>query len=331
AADNHGLARAEIKMRSLPRGQRRGVYYRFTGDISGPERESCHMKRLSVLLLLACAAVLVTTDSSAAHFRRRCRPCPPCPCPWIVVRPLCAERAPLTVRSTPTEYFTSPKGKVYRITFSYEPPFRFERPAAFPSVRAARGRDDFIGHDRMAAKTSIAAAATEPFAALQDLLDELMQRFPDDQMRNRNPPIRKDPDSDRVAEENRNITLTAWLYAVKKEANDNDYHLIIGTDPDVAPIQYMNMEISGLPPSEPTRTKLRVPRQALKDFLREHHESVGTSGYLRFEDPVPVRVTGSLFYDIDHAPGEVGSFKPPSRVPATAWEIHPITAIVFEP
>ena len=53
--------------------------------------------------------------------------------------------------------------------------------------------------------------------------------------------------------------------------------------------------------------------------------------YLRFEDPVLVRITGSLFYDVDHEPGVVGSFTPPSRVPATSWEIHPITEIVLEP
>jgi hypothetical protein len=74
-----------------------------------------------------------------------------------------------------------------------------------------------------------------------------------------------------------------------------------------------------------------VPRQAFKDYLREHLERIGTSGYLRFEDPVPVLVTGSLFYDIDHKPGVVGSFTPPRRVPATAWEVHPIIEIVFEP
>ena len=93
----------------------------------------------------------------------------------------------------------------------------------------------------------------------------------------------------------------------------------------------MNSEITGLPLGGPNRERLRVPRQALKDFLGEWHLTIGTSAYLRFEDPVPVRVTGSLFYDIDHLPGVVGSFKPPQRVPATAWEIHPITEIVFEP
>jgi hypothetical protein len=37
-----------------------------------------------------------------------------------------------------------------------------------------------------------------------------------------------------------------------------------------------------------------------------------------------VTVEGSLFYDVDHAPGAVG---PRDMKPTTAWEIHPITQI----
>jgi hypothetical protein len=154
----------------------------------------------------------------------------------------------------------------------------------------------------------------------------------DDFMRNdHQPPLLQDFEFDRVKEEKRNVTVPVWLYAIKKEANDNDYHLITGSNPDVGPIRYMNMEITGLPLGGPNRAKLRVPREALKQFLREHHDRVTTSGYFRFEDPVPVRITGSLFYDIDHKPGVVGSFKDPPRVPKTAWEVHPISKIDFEP
>ena len=39
-------------------------------------------------------------------------------------------------------------------------------------------------------------------------------------------------------------------------------------------------------------------------------------------------VCGSLFYDISHSPGTVG---PQGLRPGTAWEIHPVTSIVFEP
>ena len=51
--------------------------------------------------------------------------------------------------------------------------------------------------------------------------------------------------------------------------------------------------------------------------------------YVKFDPPIPVRVTGSLFWDIEHPPpNTVG---PTDRRPKTAWEIHPVTKIEFEP
>jgi hypothetical protein len=229
------------------------------------------------------------------------------------------------------EYFKSPKGRLYRITSSAEPPYVFERRAVFPPTAAPPGPDDYIGNDRGKAKTSIASGAVETFDTVDDLLNDLASKSPDSAMLNHDPPLQEDFDFDRVAEENRRVTVSGWLYAIKKEANDNDYHMIVGTSPDGGSIHYMNMEITGLPLGGPDRAKLRVPRDGLKQFLSDQQTRVGTSGYLRFEDPVPVRVTGSLFYDIDHRPGVVGSFKEPKRVPATAWEVHPVSEIVFEP
>jgi hypothetical protein len=240
---------------------------------------------------------------------------PPCPSPV----------------AEPAQYFFSPSRRAYRITWSQEPVEEFERRAVFPPDAAPPGPDDYIGTDRGKAKTSIAPGPHETFATVGDLLDDLEANSNDSKMLNYTPPLRRDFDFDRVKEENRNVTVTGWLYAAKKEDNDNDFHLIVGTDPNGGTIRYMNMEITGLPLGGPNRAKLRVPRQAFKDFLGEHHKRIGTSTYLRFEDPIPVRVTGSLFYDIDHKPGVVGSFKSPRRVPATAWEVHPITEIVFEP
>ncbi len=90
----------------------------------------------------------------------------------------------------------------------------------------------------------------------------------------------------------------------------------------------MLMEISGLPLSGPNREKLRAPRDAFKDFARISYGSgsFDKAGYLRFDRPTPVTITGSLFYDIDHQPGVVG---PVGWRPRTTWEVHPITEIVF--
>jgi hypothetical protein len=282
------------------------------------------MKKFLILSLLAATPLLLLADLSEACGRRRGRlRCVPCYTPWEVVCP-----APVA----PVEQFVSPKGRVYRISFSQEPPYQFERRAVLPPDQAPPGPDDYIGNDRGKAKTSIAVGPHTGFASLGELLDNVLGIADDDFMRFKHQPkLREDYDFDRVKEEKRTVTVPVWIYAIKKEANDNDYHLITGSDPDVEPIRYMNMEITGLPLGGPNRAKLRVPREALKSFLRQHHDRVTTTGYFRFEDPVPVTITGSLFYDIDHAPGVVGSFKAPPRVPATAWEVHPISEIAFEP
>ena len=55
---------------------------------------------------------------------------------------------------------------------------------------------------------------------------------------------------------------------------------------------------------------------------------VTTGSYIKFTPAIPVKVQGSLFYDIDHEPGVIG---PTGFRPKTAWEIHPVTDIEFEP
>ena len=76
-------------------------------------------------------------------------------------------------------------------------------------------------------KTSIALSSkVEDFKTL----DELILTLPSDNfMRNLHPPITKDPNSLRVQEENRNVSVeSAYLFAIYRE-NDNDFHVIIGS------------------------------------------------------------------------------------------------------
>jgi hypothetical protein len=87
----------------------------------------------------------------------------------------------------------------------------------------------------------------------------------------------------------------------------------------------MNIEISGLPASGPNRAPLKAARDAFKQFLGDNHITAG-NGYVKITPPIPVTITGSLFYDIDHAPGVVG---PNGMRPSTAWEIHPVTELDF--
>jgi hypothetical protein len=194
-------------------------------------------------------------------------------------------------------------------------------PAAPGGLRTAAG-DVFIGHDRKSAKLSLGTGDPEPVTSVAEVLATLR---PDDDMRNYSPPITKDPDSPRVAEEQRNVTVDGYLYAAKKESNDNDFHLILGGDPDAGGGPFMNAEVSGLPTGGPFQDRLTAARQQFKALINLTGVQLpGTGQYERYDPPIPVRVSGTLFYDIDHAPGAVG---PQYAKPDTAWEIHPIASI----
>jgi hypothetical protein len=178
--------------------------------------------------------------------------------------------------------------------------------------------DTFAGHSRAAAKTSIADAPVEEFADLAAFILTLPSEYA---MRLHVPKITEAATSDRVAEETRNVRVHAYIWAAKKES-DNDYHLMLGTKSG-AP--FVTAEVTGLPTSGPFRARLAKARQ---DFVALVGSRLpGAEKYERLSPPIAVVVTGSIFYDIDHAPGAVG---PKWAKPASAWEIHPVTEISVE-
>jgi hypothetical protein len=195
---------------------------------------------------------------------------------------------------------------------------------AFNPLTAAGPADQiearFRGKDRKGPKTSIAnASPVQNFATLPALIATLP---PDDAMRDHQPPLETDSNT-RLPEELRNVRVRAWIYDIKYE-DDQDWHVIAGTDPAQTPKTYFNTEISGLPSQNAAafQTLLQV-RRSLADIL--NNDLPGPGHYHSYkDDPIPVIVEGSLFYDIDHAPGVVG---PEGRRPKTAWEIHPITRL----
>jgi hypothetical protein len=153
---------------------------------------------------------------------------------------------------------------------------------------------------------------------------------PDTDMMNRKPKISHAADSDRVEEETRNVTVSAFLYAYTKEP-DNDYHVIIGDAPGTPGRKFMNVEIGGLPTGDDhattaTKKKLTAARKAFKDFF--HLGNTGPDTYTKPHNPVPVLVSGSLFWDVEHPPPH--TVGPTATRPHTAWEIHPITSIVLD-
>jgi hypothetical protein len=160
-------------------------------------------------------------------------------------------------------------------------------------------------------------------------MSALIETLPKDTiMEHHQPPITKDKDSDRVTEEQRNVTVNAFLYALRKEA-DNDYHMILGDDPNREQVRYLNSEVSGLPTGGPFKPLLTQVRNDFKAFFSTDVLEHAKTRYVTFNPPIPVRVSGSLFWDIEHVPPD--TVGPTAHKPRTAWEIHPVTKIVFEP
>jgi hypothetical protein len=193
-----------------------------------------------------------------------------------------------------------------------------------PAATRSSG-DSFEGTAREAAKLSISGAPVEPFADVKSLIETLPSKSA---MVHHNPHITTERDSTRVAEEERNVRVTAFLYAASRE-NDNDFHLIVGRDPTADPPMYMTMELSGLaPPSNPSFARLKSARDAYKAFFGEH---LPGASYDFYDPPIPIKVEGSLFFDMSHANGR--SPGPPSLhddMPVI-WEVHPISDIVLGP
>ncbi len=193
-------------------------------------------------------------------------------------------------------------------------------------MTAAGSADAFTGSYRKDVKTSIwrvngAVAPIEPYQDIESLLSSLP---PDAAMRPRldaSGPALTEPmsaaASSRLPEEQHNVTVPAYLRYVRKET-DNDYHLILGSTADAA-ATYMTAEVSGLPSGGIDLDTLTQVRNQLVTLLG--HEP-GPDTYQALIPPPSVSVTGSLFFDGGHVPGEVG---PDQARTQAVWEIHPVT------
>lgn len=181
----------------------------------------------------------------------------------------------------------------------------------------------FRGTNRRSAKTSFAELETEPARTIDQLVTSLVD---DDAMLAHDPPITKDPSSRRVHAENRSVKVRGWIYAIKYQV-DQDWHLIVGTDPNAGAITYFSCEVSGLPAkSASAYATLLDARKSLAHIL--DNDLPGPGGYTKYTPPIPIEIEGMLFFDVDHPAGAVG---PPGMRPKTAWEVHPVTKIELGP
>lgn len=201
------------------------------------------------------------------------------------------------------------------------------QPELLASCAKWQGRGVYAGCARRIAKVSLVPeteAPTELYTSVADFkrnaldADHMLDLFMRDGIE---PRLRTGANSDRHPSERRNVAIDVLLYAVKHEP-DNDYHLIVG-DPDCQKSEcFFNIEVSGLPlASHPDFDALKAAQSGFEAFIA--HASVGGS-YHYWNEPPRARVSGSLFYDISHPPGDVG---PKGMRPWTAWEIHPVRTI----
>lgn len=204
----------------------------------------------------------------------------------------------------------------------YDDPVSKAEALAAPVAMAATG-NAFQGTARKSAKLSISTKKVEQFDDVKELIDTLPEH---EDMVKHKPKITTTSTSKRVIEEDRNVRVTAWIYAASRE-DDNDFHLIVGRAPTKART-FITMEISGLPPANAaSRAKLEKVRDTYMDFFTD----LPGTGYDFYKPPIPVEIGGSLFFDMSHAKG--GRPGPQDLRPdmPVVWEVHPVTQLVFEP
>jgi hypothetical protein len=195
-------------------------------------------------------------------------------------------------------------------------------PAANPSKAvSASSVDIFAGTDRRDPKTSVATGGLKSFSTVA----ALRSSFPKDGFM-KSLGITRAPDSERTPEEQYNVSVEGYIYATSKES-DNDFHLIVGDKNCAMGDCFINVEVSGLPqdPADPSYPTLAAVRTK---FLTYFNNQQPSRGYKKFDPPIAVTLTGSVFFDLDHPAGAVG---PAGLKPSSAWEIHPLTDITFEP
>ena len=298
-------------------------------------------------LAVTLGSIAWVGESSACWWRRHagCRhsPAPVCYAPVVYAQPApvawtvaASPQAPVVgnvpraqlAPSGPARTFVF-KGKTYQAVPTNERGESEEREVREFSTSAARRRpsdgEHFAGQARKAAKTSFAGATEESFASPGALLDSILKGASpgdnDQVMRGK-----LNASSARAPEEQRVVSVTAFLYATKKEA-DNDFHLLIGDNPDGGDGRFMTAEVSGLPnPDDSLTPQFQTVRDQYKAFFAATGQELPSDRYVRFPQPVPVTITGSTFFDVDHTIGEVHSG---NIVPETVWEIHPISNLVF--
>ncbi len=185
-------------------------------------------------------------------------------------------------------------------------------------------QDVFRGSIRASVKTSFVNLPTDTFQSIKELRNWL----PDDEYMHKSTEAKTNT-APRTKEENHSICLAdVYIFGIKRE-DDNDFHVILGSSKSLEKSQpFLTAEISGLPDST-------SPFFAILAAVRHHFKNwIGTDiskelVFVASKKNPPIHldyISGSLFFDNHHygAHSKVDSYKVFS-----AWEIHPVTKIVF--
>ena len=126
------------------------------------------------------------------------------------------------------------------------------------------------------------------------------------------------------------VTVTVWLHLVATESDD-DYHIqVSGSAQDGKNCLIVEVPKPQLVPD--SSAALRPAFQGVRDIIKakmlKGQEPSGRGNLMAH--PPYVQVTGQLFFDTSHAahPEQRGRKHMPA---ATAWEVHPVTALAFAP
>lgn len=251
----------------------------------------------------------------------------------------CAHTSKNADAGTEIMTFTSVKGTQYQVSHMARAPDTDsnESTVGLMSSRsgctrwgdAGHGPEAFNGCARRAAKTSLVSIDDAPGELYEDGVRALRTDigFTDAQMRAADFDIPRGANGTRTNREERNVVVDAYLVAVSFES-DRDYHLILREKTCQKPSCLMTAEVGGLPIAGNDLAILAEARETFQVGFGDVLPNSESDPAVIFKPPVPVRVHGSLFYDIDHKPGAVG---PGKLKPNTAWEIHPVREIEIEP
>ena len=114
--------------------------------------------------------------------------------------------------------------------------------------------------------------------------------------------------------------LKGYLWLVRMEENDCDFHMEIG------PADSAGTRVVVEVPQENTTAQTKIRNEMNKRQLHIENCKPGTSKGYHFKTGIPVVITGLGFYDASHKPNTNHG---DDHTKIYSWELHPVKAIVF--